>query len=150
MSYTPKLTLTLSYSVLHVMLVKSTCVAPMVSNIKCNAVWEIVITMATHVIGKRTKANVNIKTVKWYPILVTLTIEMLIVKLTSCSMLSMRVGIFVRVEKYILFDFIHLVLVYFPLSSLIHPPCLAIGKVLSILFWYPDCTVIWSTFWLIC
>ena len=38
---------------------------------------------------------------------------MLIVKLPSCSMLSMRVGIFVRIEKGMLFWFVHLVLEYF-------------------------------------
>ena len=59
-TYTPKVTLTLCYPVPHGTRVTLTCVAPIASNIKCLALREILATIVTHAIGKRTQPNVNI------------------------------------------------------------------------------------------
>ena len=78
---------------------------------------------------------------------------MLIVELKSCSILSMRIGIFVRIEKMKFVLVFRLVLVYSPPSSIAHPPRLAVGKVGLCgfdFFLYPDCTVMRSIFLLIC
>ena len=56
----PKLTLTLCHSVLRGMLIKLTHEALIASDIKSYAVREILATVVTHVIGKRTQANNNI------------------------------------------------------------------------------------------
>ena len=73
-TYIPKLTLTLCYSVLHGTRVKLTCVAPIASNIKCYVVREIL------AISERTPSENEPKLTltlfycaKWYPILFTLT-----------------------------------------------------------------------------